>query len=164
MSILLQWMNEDLSKAGSVQQDNCTFTAHQRHVNCVGSQHEHCGAAKFSMHLAHMSSITHIHYEVTDWDCFTQLWASPWSHNSTNCNIYSIWLMLKYLYATSLIPSPLLESQLVRLPACKMENVSITVLKMSITTHMSKKRLFCLADLSLRRSHRSLCDKPDILR
>lgn len=45
-----------------------------------------------------------------------------------------------------------------------MENVSITVLKRSITTHKSKKRLFCLADLSLRRSHRSLRDKPDILR
>lgn len=66
MSILLQSMNEDLGKAGSVQQDNCTFTAHQRHVNCVGSQHEHRRAAKFSMRLAHMSSITHIHYEVTD--------------------------------------------------------------------------------------------------
>lgn len=105
MSILLQCSNEDLGKAGLMQQDNCTFTPHQRHVNCVGSQREHRRAAKFSMRLAHMSSITHMHYEVTDWARFTQLWASPWSHNSTNCNIYRIWLMLKYLYATSLILS-----------------------------------------------------------
>jgi len=73
--------------------------------NCVRSRRTRCRSAQFSMHSAHMSSITHIYCEVTDWDCFMQLWASPWSHNSTNCNIYRIWLMLKYLYTTSLILS-----------------------------------------------------------
>lgn len=139
--------------------------------NCVRSQCTRCRVAQFSMHSAHMSPITHIYYEVTDWDCFMQLWASPWSHNSTNCNIYRIWRMLKYLYTTSLILSfpsslhtPLWEPAS---PSASLQNGKCEhrhTQKKYYNTQLQKKAFSLSRSLSLPRSHRSLCDKPDILR
>lgn len=140
--------------------------------NCVRLWCSRCRVAQFSMHSAHMSSITHIYYEVTYWDCFMQLWASPWSHNSKICNIYRIWLMLKYLYATSLILSfpsslhpPLWEPAS---PSASLQNGKCEhhhTQKEYYNTQLQKKtflvcRSFLLSFSPL--SHRTLCDKPDI--
>lgn len=113
----------------------------------------------YDLHNSHRT-----YCDVTERCCSMQLWTSPWSNKSTNCNIYRIWLILKYLCATPLILSfshpfiPPFESQLVRLPACKMENMSIAILTWSRTATPNKG---CFAlHLSLALSPSTLsCDK-----
>lgn len=155
--------------AGLVRQDNCPIAAHQRHV-------ELRSVTVYTLQgcsILHAFSTYELYnsYEVTDWDCFMQLWASPWSHNSTNCNIYRIWLMLKYLYTTSLILSfhsslhpPLWEpaslSASLQNGKCEHHHTQ----KKYYNTQLQKKAFSLSRSLSLPRSHRSLCDKPDILR